>query len=442
MKILFVSKNLIAADVCRRLLREGNEVKLFIQAEPLKKAFDGIVPKSNNWKKDLEWVTTEGLIIFDDIGFGKDQDYLRSQGYFVVGGCEKSDLLEQDREYAQEEFKKRGFTTKEIHTFSNAFHASEFVKKNKKRWVIKQNDANFKELTYIGEHAQGSDVVNVLEQYQNHDLYKNTSISIHEYVEGIEIGVGRYFNGDQWVGPIEINCEHKKLCNENIGPITGEMGTLAWFTNNEGELFKKILTPWEDFLRNAHFHGDFEINCIITNTKEIIPIEITPRLGSPITFLQEHLITSSLTDFFYSVATGRDIKISFKPHYGIIQLVAIPPFPYSFKNSHKLEYLIFFDNLSKKEMERIHFDEVFYENKTYKTIDESGHIFYVTGSGSSISDIQKNNKLIIEKIILPKKIYRTDIGTLFIEKQKKELLKMGFLSKKDLPKNNKKFWFI
>jgi cystathionine beta-lyase family protein involved in aluminum resistance len=36
--------------------------------------------------------------------------------------------------------------------------------------------------------------------------------------------VARFFNGNDWVGPIEINVEHKSFLNDNIGPLTAEMG--------------------------------------------------------------------------------------------------------------------------------------------------------------------------------------------------------------------------
>jgi phosphoribosylamine---glycine ligase len=440
MKILFVSKNLIAVDMCRRLLQEGNEVKLFIQDKNIQHAFDGIVEKTNNWKQELDWVTRQGIIIFDDIGFGKEQDGLRNQGYCVVGGSEKTDQLEQNRVYAQQEFQNKGFTTAEIHTFTNPSEALLFVQKNRKRWVIKQNNSNVKELTYVGEHEQGGDVIALLELYQNHDIYQHESITLHEYVDGIEIGIGRYFNGSQWVGPIEINCEHKKLFPGNIGPITGEMGTLAWFTDHEGFLFHTVLAPWEEFLQQSDFRGDFEINCIIKN-KQITPIEITPRFGSPITFLQEYLITSSWTDFLYAVGSGSQVKVNFKNEFGIVQLLAIPPFPYHFKNKTPLESKIFFDSLSKQEMKQVHFDEVYYREKNYYSIDGSGHALYVTGSAKTISEAQNKNELIIKKIILPKKMYRNDIGTDFETMHKDQLIASGILSRKDLPVT-KKAWFL
>ncbi len=70
MNILYISKNGMAADLARKLVAEGCNVKLYIEDKKLKQIFDFIVPKVTNWKKELAWLK-KGLIIFDVCGFGK-----------------------------------------------------------------------------------------------------------------------------------------------------------------------------------------------------------------------------------------------------------------------------------------------------------------------------------------------------------------------------------
>jgi hypothetical protein len=151
----------------------------------------------------------------------------------------------------------------------------------------------------------------------------------------------RYFNGKNWVGPIEINLEHKRFFPGNLGPMTSEMGTLAWYTDNEDEfLFQTILQPFTEFLRSANFRGDFEINCI-ANADGVYPLEATTRLGTPIIHLQQELHESSWAEFLYAVAKGEDYNLKWKKGYGIVILLAVPPFPYTKnidqKNIRKLQ---------------------------------------------------------------------------------------------------------
>ena len=101
MNILFISNNLIAGNLAYLLKKEGNDVKLFIESKHQKNNFDYMVEKTNNWKKELSWVGKDGLIIFDDIGYGKYQEKLRKQGYSVYGGNILSDRLENEREETQ-----------------------------------------------------------------------------------------------------------------------------------------------------------------------------------------------------------------------------------------------------------------------------------------------------------------------------------------------------
>ena len=50
LRILFVSRELIAADIAYQLKKEGHDVKLFIESRNYKNCFDGMVNKTSNWK--------------------------------------------------------------------------------------------------------------------------------------------------------------------------------------------------------------------------------------------------------------------------------------------------------------------------------------------------------------------------------------------------------
>ena len=95
--------------------------------------------------------------------------------------------------------------------------------------MIKQN-SHQSSLNYVGKVDDGGDVLSVLKKYDEVGIQ---DIDLQKKVTGIEVGVARYFNGKDWVGPIEINVEHKSLFNDGIGPKTGEMGTVMWYTDNE-----------------------------------------------------------------------------------------------------------------------------------------------------------------------------------------------------------------
>ncbi|MDP2692946.1 MAG: hypothetical protein Q8O88_04875, partial [bacterium] len=117
MKILFISKDLIAGNLAYLLKKEGHDVRLFIDEKGRKYNFTNLVHKVQTIKEGVAWVGKDGLIIFDDVGYGKMQDRLRDKGYLVVGGSELGDKLELDREFGQKIFAEHGLKTVPLKDF-------------------------------------------------------------------------------------------------------------------------------------------------------------------------------------------------------------------------------------------------------------------------------------------------------------------------------------
>ena len=434
MRVLFVSSELIAGDLAYRLKKEGCEVKLFIGDKSRKDCFENMVKKTNNWQKELSWVGKKGLIVFDDVDYGKMQDKLRKRGFLVVGGNEVSDNLERDRGFGQEIFEKYkvGNVLKTIN-FSNIKLAINFVKKNPNFWVLKQN-GHLGVLNYIGSLSDGSDVLDTLKNYDRQKLGKIISVSLQRRVFGVEIGVARYFNGRDWVGPVEFNVEHKRFLNGDLGPLTAEMGTVMWYENNEkNKLFQKTLARIKPFLQQINFKGDVDINCIIKENN-CYPLELTTRFGSPAIHLQMGIHQTFWKDFLMAIAKGEKIKFNYKKGFGVVVCVAVPPFPYlayskAYNNFYAKGTKILFKNkLTKTEWDRIHFEEVSKKNNEFYIAGSNGYILYVNGFGSTIEKAQKQAYNLVKKIVIPKMLYRTDIGDQFNIKNQKKLKHWGWIS--------------
>ncbi|MDD4989807.1 MAG: hypothetical protein PHW31_00655 [Candidatus Pacebacteria bacterium] len=433
MKVLFVSGELIAGDLAYRLKQEGCEVKLFIEDESRKDCFDGMVEKTDDWKKELEWVGKDGLIIFDDVGYGKIQDELRRDGYNVFGGCEEGDRLEKDREFGQEILKLHGVCIETSKNFSDINDALQYLVKHKAKWVVKQN-SHQSSLAYVGSMKDGSDVASVLKSYNKYN--ENDSIrviTLQKKIDGIEVATGRYFNGKDWIGPICINFEHKPLFYKDIGPLTGEMGTLAWYEEDENNrIFKETLAKIKPYLEKINFKGYADINCIATKNR-IVPLEATMRFGCPTNHLQSEIQTSFWKDLLLAIAQGENYKLKFKKGYSVVVSIAIPPFPYKAISADyylKDVDILFKKKLSKKEWDRIHFEEVSLKEekkKQYYISGSNGYILYITGFGRTPEKARKQVYSLVNKIVIPKMFYRTDIGAKFLETDKKLLKKWGWL---------------
>jgi phosphoribosylamine--glycine ligase len=132
MKFLFVSPEALSIDLAYRIVQEGNEVKFCILSETEKDVGDGFVTKIDRWEDSVDWAD---VIVFDDIGFGRVADRLRSEGKRVVGCSAYTDRLENDREFGQQELSKAGVSALPSWMFSNFDDAIQFVKDSPDRYV-------------------------------------------------------------------------------------------------------------------------------------------------------------------------------------------------------------------------------------------------------------------------------------------------------------------
>ena len=301
-KFLFVSYEALIGDVALQVIQEGHTVKYYIKDPAEKEIADGFVPKVDDWKKEVGWAD---IIIFDDVlGMGAEAKKLRDQGKLVVGGTPYTDELEGDREFGQDELKKYGVSIIPNWNFSSFPEAIEFVEKNPARYVIKPSGKvqNNKRLLFVGEEEDGRDVLQVLKAYQESWASKIKTFQLQKRVEGVEIAVGAFFNGNEFAYPINVNFEHKKLFPGNLGPSTGEMGT-SMFWSEPNRIFEATLRRMEPKLKEEKYVGYIDINCIV-NSQGIYPLEFTARFGYPTTQIQSEGLHTPISAVLYRLADG------------------------------------------------------------------------------------------------------------------------------------------
>lgn len=430
MNILFISKSAAGIDLVRTLQDEGHNVKLYIEDKRVKSCFDFMVKKIDNWKKEIIW-SKGGLIIFDDSGYGKIQDDLRKKGFDVFGGNEVADKVEFDREYTDHIFHKFGIKTFKTISFDNIIEAAEYAIQNRSQWVIKRDKDNSKFVSYVGQDPKGRDVIELLKNYSIIPGLNKQPVSLQKKIKGIEIGVGRFFNGENWVGPIEMNVEHPHLFADNVGQFTSEMGTVAWYTDKENKLYRETLQKLEPFLKGIKFKGDIAINCIV-DQKHAYALELTPRIGSPIIHLQQEIHSSPWGEFLLAIAKGEDYNLKWKKGYGVVMTLAVPPFPFGkfFQTEVCYGLSIDLDGSTKKDLEHIHFEEVSKrpdKEDHYYISGIDGYVGYVTSLAPTISTAHQKALTLTRKITVPKMFYRNDIGLKFEKEDLPKLKKWGWL---------------
>ncbi|MFH1895014.1 MAG: LAGLIDADG family homing endonuclease [archaeon] len=243
-KFLFISLDTLTADLAWQLIKEGHQAKYYTENPEDKEVGDGFVEKVDDWQKEVDWADT---IIFDDVlGQGKKAKKLREQGKNVVGGTPYTDMLEDDRAFGQEELKKAGVPIISYKDFTSFDDAISFVQENPGKYVIKPSGEaqNIKGMLFVGEEEDGKDVIQVLNDYKKAWSKKMPLFQLQKKISGVEVAVGAFFNGKEFIYPINVNFENKKLFPGNLGPSTGEMGCYdektEVLTDNGWKLFKEL----------------------------------------------------------------------------------------------------------------------------------------------------------------------------------------------------------
>jgi phosphoribosylamine--glycine ligase len=407
MKFLFVTNESLSADLAWQLKKEGHDVKMFCHSQAEKDVGLGFFEKIDEWEPSKDWAD---VIIFDDIGFGSKADQLRGEGKFVVGGSPYTDKLELDREFGQSELNQQGVDILPSWNFTEFDKAIEFVKTNPDRYVLKPSGKaqNEKELLFIGQEEDGKDILEVLEHYKTNWSKKIKEFLIQKVAEGVEIAVGAFFNGKDFIMPVCVNFEHKRLFPHELGPSTGEMGTFIYYTKSN-PVFERTLLKMKDKLVASKYVGYVDINCIV-NARGIWPLEWTCRFGYPTISIQMEGITSEWGVFLSDLAQGKDAQLKTKKGYQVGVVVTIPPWPFedekAFKKYSEGATILF----RRQNRDGIHIGEVKLEEGDWHIAGTSGYALVVTGSGATMADAIERAYQNVKNVMIPNMFYRTDIG--------------------------------
>ena len=425
-KFLFISKDALIGDIIIEVIKGGDEAKYFIEDVDERDVADGFVPKTDNWEKEVDWAD---VIVFDDVlGQGALAEDLRKRGKLVVGGTAYTDMLEDDRSFGQRELKKHGIKIIPFWEFDDFDAAIKFVKENPDEYVIKPSGEaqNIKRLLFVGQEKDGADVVRILEAYKK-VWYEDIKIfQLQKKVTGVEVAVGAFFNGHDFLYPININFENKKLFPGNLGPATGEMGTFMYWSQ-PNTLFNATLAKMKDTLAKEQYVGYIDINCIVNNFG-IYPLEFTCRFGYPIISMQQESINMPFGDFLYQMADGQDWEFKVSRGFQVGVRVVVPPFPYRDKktfDSYSKDSVVVFKNGASTA--GIHIEDVKLVDNQWVLTGSAGVAVIAIGLGLTMKDAQKQVYARINNILIPNMYYRDDIGDRWYAEFDK-LLAWGYLN--------------
>lgn len=437
MKVLFLSEFSSSLPLAIMIQDQGHDVRFFVHESDCKEIGDGFVKKVDSWEPSSDWAD---LIINDFTRWGEKNEALRKKGKAVIGGTVLTDHLEEDRYAGQKVMKAAGMDILESNDFSDLEEAISYIHSNPAMYVVKvsgkaQEDSS---LTHVGESEDGEDAITMLEHFKEKMGGKIDSVCVQLKIEGVEVAIGGFFDGNDFLEPVFLNFEHKKLMpgplSSGIGPNTGEMGTCAIWVSKDQPIYKKTLKPMVEVLKRENYHGYFDINLIVHDEEDrgphIHPLEMTNRFGWPTLPLQiETLQDNDLAEFFFELASGKSMSPRISNPWSTCVVIGTPPFPYDdkalFKKYAEGTPVLFKENY----FSGIYPADIKYEEGQWIMAGSGGHVAVCCGSGDSLKDSVSQAYERVDNVMVPSKMYRTDIGS-HVAKYMEELEEWGFIENK------------
>ncbi|MGK0253985.1 MAG: phosphoribosylamine--glycine ligase [Mariniflexile sp.] len=406
-KFLFVSRWGESLDIINSIKLEGHDVKMYIEDKASKEIGYGFVNKVTHWEKHVDWAD---IIVFDYTGYGKIASELRSQGKLVIGGTEYTDMLELDRNFGQSELKKHKIKVIPFKEFTSFNDAIQYIEVNPNTYVMKPcgETQELKQLLFVGSDDEGLDVIRILKAYEKSWGNDFGNFQLQRKVKGVEVSIAAFFNGNEFIYPINITFEHKKLFPKELGVSTGEMGTSMFWTK-DSPIFEATLLKFQSTLAKHNFIGHIDINCIV-NGNGIYPLEFTSRFGYPQIFIQRAGINEPMGELFFKLASKKQFKINVKKGFQVGAFIVVPPFPYDDKKTFNLfskDAVVVFKKNGKEGVHPMHLKKV---NDEWLITGNTGIAVLVTGLGNTMKDAQKMMYNRISNVIINNAYYRTDIG--------------------------------
>lgn len=404
MRILGITETCDLGSMYLRLLAEGHEVRVSV-SEPLANGtMRGLVPRAHDWREELTWVReakSDGLILFEATGFGGLQDQLRKDGFNVIGGSALGDRLESDRAYGLDLLHAQGLKIAPTKEFNEADAAIADLRKRPRRCVFKMSASAGE--TFVGSLPDGTDVAALLSA---NPPPSGASFILMDFVDGVETGIGAYFNGQTFLRPACVDWEHKRFFTGDMGELTGEMGTVATYANSDA-LFEATLQPLERLLADAGHVGYVNLNTVI-NENGIWPLEFTCRFGYPGFAVLEPLQQISWGDLFRSMMHRNADVFCTCSGMSVCVVMTSPPFPFSRKQVDAPVGLPVM--VRRIPSEHLHLGEVSLDREQLVTSGMYGWTAVVTGVGPTIQAARSAAYVHAEQFYAPNIRYRTDIG--------------------------------
>jgi phosphoribosylamine-glycine ligase len=416
------------AMLVESLRKEGHEPIVYIKNGDSRSIGDGVFWKTTDPDGIVEQAD---IVLFDDNGMGAKADEYRKAGHRVWNGGQIHDKLEYDRLFGVKVMREHGLAlpkTFEVSSLDDVARAALDLKESKKLVVkIDGQDAAGTSFSFVADDAEQ---LQAQVQHWEDDglLPSGWSGIVQEFVDGIEVSVEGWFNGESWSDDYNITLEEKRPFAGGLGPNIGCAYNTIFPIKKSSGLVTKCLDPLTEFLRSEGFVGQIDVNNIVGQDGVPYALEFTPRCGYDAT-------PTLAFGWGYGWRLARAFGLDFEtpePRGGRFAggvRVYVPPYPVELDDADAVEKAC--GNVKVERPEALR--DLFYEYDTKRTEEglvcagTCGIIGVAHGMGDSPREAGLAAYRTAERIKVPGKSYRAIDGWKRGESVVHELISLGLI---------------
>ncbi len=416
MSFKLISKEGSFCSIMQRIQEEA-PTRTFIADHDCDRIGDAIVPKVKT-PIELE-IELNDIVFFDASGAGEEAEVLKSKGHSVIGAGRLNDLLELDRPFGLDFMRRHSIPLPESYTFQDIDETIEFVKKHPDRYVFKPSGNPSLSLTYVSTSPEN--MIGMLPYLKRESEKKSggkCEFVLQQVVEGIEMSTEAWFNGKNFLLPLNSTFEEKKFMDGGRGTQTGCMGSVMWNWSHEisKRLYELLFRDMEEELADARYFGPLDVNAIWT-PRGPFGLEFTPRFGFDA--IQGFLRTLDISPANFFQNLGGMVRLPTKDdQMSMAVAVSTPPYPTETEEVPKVPIL----GISSEDLrDTVYFYDMMFdaEINMFTTSGAYNWVCSVTDNDVSFERLRRRIYQKVDTIEVADKQFRLDIGDRFVSDLRK-----------------------
>lgn len=422
MNVLFVDKSGDGLlDLAIRAQALGHKCRYYLGSyDPVKRPVGrGLIDRVPDWRPSMKWAD---LVILGGNGtWMMEMDRWRAEGVPIIGGGVESAKWELDRLAGMAAFKKAKIPIPGFRQCRSYEEALAVVADKDEGFAVKPcGDVADKSLSFVAK--SGKEMVWRLQRWKKEGKKFPHGLILQERIEGIEFAVGGWFGPAGFVEGWEENHEFKKMFAGDIGPNTGELGTVMRLVK-KSKLAEKVLKPLEEQLHRIGYCGNIDVNTIIDPEGTPHPLEFTMRMGYPAINIELALHDNDPIEFLACVASGSKPPMRVLDTIAVGVVMAIPPFPFGNERTEEVVGVPIYGVVPSIE-DNLHFCDAMMDKGQLATA--GSYVLVSTGTGKTVVEARRQALRMLNRLSVPASPYwRIDIGGR-LRSQLADLQSLGF----------------